>query len=88
MRTVRGFKANSPQRLVHLAELASNRWPSSHQPIPWERIMNASTLTQPATEVQTGTTTRRVAVTREPRNHWAWTGWMPEDELGTSMLAA
>ncbi|MFC9935198.1 hypothetical protein [Glutamicibacter sp. NPDC127525] len=50
--------------------------------------MNTSTLDDPAGKFQPQSIAHRAADTSEPQNHWAWTGWMPEEEHGISMLAA
>ncbi|MGP9780915.1 hypothetical protein ACT3UQ_00405 [Glutamicibacter sp. AOP12-B1-11] len=42
--------------------------------------MTASTLLNPAVEFQSGTVAWPATGTREPQNHWAWTGWMPEND--------
>lgn len=41
--------------------------------------MTVSTLIKPAAAFLANSITRNVADTRAPQNHWAWTGWMPED---------
>jgi len=42
--------------------------------------MNVSTLINPAVKQQPEPIMRPAGETCDPQNHWAWSGWVPEED--------